>query len=178
MRHARRIRFTDPEPLGPDDPEWASNDTRRAGVEAKKRADAVMVNFDWLPASVRHVEWVTGNTMIAGQLVRDGYDTPERAEPIVRRMLEQQAERQRIVEHLTDIRIRMKAASAPARMAARCAGSKRRSDVFLSLSPLAGSREGCKSGFLDGIPTATDPIRAVLVTSDLFLGRLFHDPRL
>ena len=65
-----------------------------------------MVNFDWLPASVRHVEWVTGNTMIAGQLVRDGYDTPELAEPIVRRMLEQQAGRQRVMEHLTDIGIK------------------------------------------------------------------------
>lgn len=78
----------DPPPLPPDAPAFVDEQAEAEYAERRRRAMDTMRRFDQQKAAVRRVDWVTGNIAIASQLVDFGHDTPEKAEPIVRKLLE------------------------------------------------------------------------------------------
>jgi hypothetical protein len=88
-RFQRRLALADPPPLSPDAPRFLDEQSRRFYAAEKLKAMGNMLEFDRQSEAVRHVEWVTGKVAIARKLVAQGVRTPEEAEPVVRRMLEQ-----------------------------------------------------------------------------------------
>jgi hypothetical protein len=85
VRQRRQMARWEPDPLPDGSPRFVD---AFFYLTEKPKAEFKMARFDKQDASVRAVDRVTGNIDVARKLVAQGVTTPERAEPIVRQMLE------------------------------------------------------------------------------------------
>lgn len=80
----RRVRFTDPPPLSPDAPAYASDVTRAEYEAAVERATARMKVFDKQGKRLRAVERAVGMPEVAQSLYRQGVKTEDEADRVWR----------------------------------------------------------------------------------------------